>query len=165
VGRVWGTNLGLIRRKLPRVSGSGVGWRVVTGMGGAGERTSLRTFLLNMFARFGEASCDVNIKKARKCCEKERGSVEKMIVRRKTNICGEKVINAGEKEKNHGVRLVRNERKDIMEEMIPSIDIDGTEAFNMKKACNRLCGKGRVRTQDLGYQAERYDHCATRPLY
>jgi hypothetical protein len=28
-----------------------------------------------------------------------------------------------------------------------------------------LCGKGRVRTQDLGYQAERYDHCATRPVY
>jgi hypothetical protein len=27
-----------------------------------------------------------------------------------------------------------------------------------------LCGKGRVRTQDLGYQAERYDHCATRPV-
>jgi hypothetical protein len=26
-----------------------------------------------------------------------------------------------------------------------------------------LCGKDRVRTQDLGYQAERYDHCATRP--
>ncbi len=26
-----------------------------------------------------------------------------------------------------------------------------------------LCRKGRVRTQDLGYQAERYDHCATRP--
>jgi hypothetical protein len=25
----------------------------------------------------------------------------------------------------------------------------------MKKACNVLCGKGRVRTQDLGYQAER----------
>jgi hypothetical protein len=28
-------------------------------------------------------------------------------------------------------------------------------SFNMKKACNMLCGKGRVRTQDLGYQAER----------
>ncbi len=27
-----------------------------------------------------------------------------------------------------------------------------------------LCGNGRVRTQDLGYQAERYDHCATRPV-
>ncbi len=25
-----------------------------------------------------------------------------------------------------------------------------------------LCGKGLVRTQDLGYQAERYAHCATR---
>jgi hypothetical protein len=27
-----------------------------------------------------------------------------------------------------------------------------------------LCGKGRVRTQDLGYQAERYVHCATRQV-
>jgi hypothetical protein len=27
-----------------------------------------------------------------------------------------------------------------------------------------LCGQGRVRTQDLGYQAEHYDHCATRPV-
>jgi hypothetical protein len=34
----------------------------------------------------------------------------------------------------------------------------------MKKVCNMLCGKGWVRTQDLGYQAERYDHCATRPV-
>ncbi len=34
----------------------------------------------------------------------------------------------------------------------------------MKKACNMLCGKGRVRTQDLGYQVERCDHCATRPV-
>ncbi len=25
-----------------------------------------------------------------------------------------------------------------------------------------LCGNGRVRTQDLGYQAEGYDHCAAR---
>ncbi len=30
--------------------------------------------------------------------------------------------------------------------------------FNVKKACNMLCGKGLVRTQDLGYQAERYAH-------
>ncbi len=28
--------------------------------------------------------------------------------------------------------------------------------------CNMLCGKGRVRIQDLGYQEERYGHCATR---
>jgi hypothetical protein len=34
----------------------------------------------------------------------------------------------------------------------------------MKKTCNMLCGKGRVRTQDLGYHAERYDHCATLQL-
>jgi hypothetical protein len=27
-----------------------------------------------------------------------------------------------------------------------------------------LCEKGLVRTQDLGYQAERYDHCSTRPV-
>ncbi len=27
-----------------------------------------------------------------------------------------------------------------------------------------LCGKGLVRTQDLGYQAEHYDHCTTRPV-
>ncbi len=27
-----------------------------------------------------------------------------------------------------------------------------------------LCGKGRVRTQDLGYQSGAYDHCATRPV-
>jgi hypothetical protein len=27
-----------------------------------------------------------------------------------------------------------------------------------------LCGKGRVQTQDLGYQAERHDQCATRPV-
>jgi hypothetical protein len=33
-------------------------------------------------------------------------------------------------------------------------------SFNMKKACNMLCGKGQVRTQNLGYQAERYDNCA-----
>jgi hypothetical protein len=37
-------------------------------------------------------------------------------------------------------------------------------SFNMKKACNVLFGTDRVRTQDLGYQAERYDHCATRPV-
>ena len=35
---------------------------------------------------------------------------------------------------------------------------------NCEAACNMLCGKGRVRTQDLGYQAERYDHYATRPV-
>jgi hypothetical protein len=35
---------------------------------------------------------------------------------------------------------------------------------NYEEACTMLCGKGRVRTQDLGYQAERYDHCATRPV-
>ena len=33
-----------------------------------------------------------------------------------------------------------------------------------KKACTMLCGKGRVRTQDIGYRAERYDHCTTRPV-
>ncbi len=27
-----------------------------------------------------------------------------------------------------------------------------------------LCGKGLVRTQDLGYQVQRYDHCATCPV-
>ncbi len=27
-----------------------------------------------------------------------------------------------------------------------------------------LCGKCRVRTQDLGYQSKRYDHCTTRPF-
>jgi hypothetical protein len=37
-------------------------------------------------------------------------------------------------------------------------------SFNMKKACNMHCGKGQVRTQGLGYQAERYDYCATRPV-
>jgi hypothetical protein len=36
--------------------------------------------------------------------------------------------------------------------------------FITKKAYNMLCGKGRVRTQDLGYQAERYDHCTTRQV-
>jgi hypothetical protein len=35
---------------------------------------------------------------------------------------------------------------------------------NYEEACTMLCGKGQVRTQDLGYQAERYDHCATRPV-
>ncbi len=35
---------------------------------------------------------------------------------------------------------------------------------NYEEACTMLCGKGRVRTQDLGYQAERYDHCTTRPV-
>jgi hypothetical protein len=38
-----------------------------------------------------------------------------------------------------------------------------TASFNMK-VCNMSCGKGRVRTQDLGYQTERYDHCATRQV-
>jgi hypothetical protein len=33
---------------------------------------------------------------------------------------------------------------------------------NHEEACNMLCGKGRVRTQDLGTKAESYDHCATR---
>ncbi len=39
-------------------------------------------------------------------------------------------------------------------------------SFNMKKACDMLCGKGQVRTQNLEYQAERHDYsgCATRPV-
>jgi hypothetical protein len=35
---------------------------------------------------------------------------------------------------------------------------------NYEEACTMLCGKGRVRTQDLGYQAERYEHCTARPV-
>jgi hypothetical protein len=37
-------------------------------------------------------------------------------------------------------------------------------SFNLKKTCNMFCGEGRVRTQDLGYQAERYDHCTARQV-
>ncbi len=55
-------------------AGSGVAWRAGSGVRGAGERTSLPTFLQT---RFGQASCDVNIKKARKCGKKEMGSGEK----------------------------------------------------------------------------------------
>ncbi len=37
-------------------------------------------------------------------------------------------------------------------------------SINMKNVCNMLCGKGWVRTQDLGHQAERCAHCAARQV-
>ena len=41
--------------------------------GGRVNERPLRTFLRNMFARFGEASCDVNIKNGGKVWPKREG--------------------------------------------------------------------------------------------
>ncbi len=51
-------------------AGSGAGWRAGSGVGGAGVPANVSS---EMFASFGKASCDVNIKKGAKIWRKRRG--------------------------------------------------------------------------------------------